>query len=47
VAYFLVHCDEDWNVIWDDYFYSIQEAVAQARHQFGDVRFAESIRADS
>jgi hypothetical protein len=38
---FLFHCDEDWNVIWDDYLESIQDALAQARWAYGDdVHFA-------
>jgi hypothetical protein len=37
----LFWCDQHWNVIWDDLYTSIQEAVAQARCEFDDVRFAD------
>src|SRR5215475_5783291 len=38
---FLFHCDEDWNIIWDDYLESAEDALHQARWAYGDdVRFA-------
>ena len=39
--FYLFHCDEDWNVIWDSGEGSVAAAVAQARWEYGEyLRFA-------
>jgi hypothetical protein len=39
-AFFLFYCDEHWNIIWDGWHLTIEEALSQARSEYRDVRFA-------
>ena len=43
---YLFYCDEHWNVITDTLHDSVDEAVEQARFEFGDIAFAAPSAAD-
>jgi hypothetical protein len=34
--FLLLHCDQDWNVIWDSVEGGIESAIRQARWEYGD-----------
>jgi hypothetical protein len=38
---YLFYCDADWSAITDTYHETIEQAIAQARFEFGPVSFAE------
>jgi hypothetical protein len=37
-AFFLFHCDDLWQVVWDSWFQTIEEAALEANSQYPGLR---------